>query len=247
MTDLIQISFSDIEAHQKCARRFYYEQRMRMGALPAARSSANNIGTLMHSLLEGATEGGIDPESARALFDRERLAEGERERILKACQTIQDSDDYAEVMAGAGIRCERPFFLALPDHPTRFLKGFIDIQSTREDGSLLILDYKSGTREASARDYEEQARCYALVGLADGHPEVEVRFIRPEVLAGGAPQVFSLGPFSQQDRADIETALVATIHKMQEAGPDANTADSAAHPWACEGCLIDPVACPRGR
>ncbi|MCL2655170.1 MAG: PD-(D/E)XK nuclease family protein [Coriobacteriia bacterium] len=265
--DLIQISYSDLGAYHQCARRYTFEKRLRMGTLPDLKTTAVKRGTLMHTLLEGARDGRLDGRQAAALFAREQLTDlRDQEALLQAIRRVLDSRDYAEILAGCDIRCERQFYLALHDParpvpgpagpgpanapapspaPARFLKGYIDIQSTRaQDGSLLILDYKSGTRaQACAADYEDQARCYALVGLADGHPSVEVRFIRPEVTGtDGAPQVFALGPYTRADYASIEAALIAAIHDMEQAGPDAPIAADA---FACRDCPVPHSACPR--
>jgi len=289
--DLIQISYSDLSAFHQCPRRYYYEKRLRMGALPNVRPSAVKRGTLMHTLLEGARDGCIDERQARALFAREQLSDkSQQDAILQAAQRVLASEVYAQISAGCDLRRERQFYLPLrstapqpstgasapsrqgkkqrsrdaaiqASEPTRYLKGFIDIQSTRDDGSLLILDYKSGTRaDASATDYEDQARCYALVGLADGHDSVTVCFIRPEVdvpeepsvpsesasasasPASGAPQVFTLGPYTRKDYASIEASLVAAIHAMEQTGPDSPCAGDII---ACANCPLPPSACPR--
>jgi len=265
--ELIQISYSDLGAFHQCPRRYYYEKRLRMGTLPDLATTAVRRGTLMHTLLEGARDGRIDARQAAALFAREQLADPrEQEALRRATQRVLDSPAYAEVSAGSDVRRERQFYLALRDSvepaaaspgvaagPARFLKGYIDIQGTRPDGSLLILDYKSGTRaDVSEASYEDQARCYALVGLADGHPAVEVRFIRPEVevpaTAGGdtadpTPQVFILGPYTRDDYDALEASLVAAIHDMEQTGPDSPA--SATDAFACARCPVPRTACPR--
>ena len=250
--DLIQISYSDLDAYHRCARRYYYEKRLRMGALPPLSTTAVKRGTLMHMLLEGARDGRINKTQAAVLFAREQLSDpGEQEALCRATQRVLDSEVYAQICAGADLRRERQFYLALrdADRPTRFLKGYIDIQSTRKDGSLLILDYKSGTREdAKETDYEDQARCYALIGLADGHDAVEARFIRPEVFAQSgsaqddpAPQVFVLGPYTHDDYSAIESGLIASIHEMERTGPQSPLARDR---FTCEGCPVSHSACP---
>ncbi|MCL2332371.1 MAG: PD-(D/E)XK nuclease family protein [Actinomycetia bacterium] len=251
--DLIQISYSDIAAFHVCSRRYYHEKRLRMGTLPDARTTAEKRGTLMHTLLEGASDGRVDATGATALFARAQLNDShEQEALLRATRRVLDSPAYAEVTAGRNLRRERQFYLALQNPArdkecaSRFLKGYIDIQSTRDDGSLLILDYKSGTRaDATAADYEDQARCYALVGLADGHPAVEVRFIRPEVSVSAqddAPQLFTWGPYTQDDYADIEATLFATIDAMEQAGADSPATPSL---FACRSCPVPQSACSR--
>ena len=271
MADLMQISYSDLDAYHQCARRYYYEKRLRMGTLPELATTAVKRGVLMHTLLEGARDGVLDEAQASALFAREQVTDlREQEVLRRAVRLVLGSAAYTEVTAGAAVRRERQFFLALRDPASsgsvRFLKGYIDIQGTRPDGSLLILDYKSGTRaEAQASDYEDQARCYALVGLADGHPSVEVRFIRPEVVGedsrlcvGGdtlgappvpaqqepAPQVFVLGSYAPGDYADIEANLISAIHDMERTGPDSSMATDA---FACQGCPVPRVACPQAK
>jgi len=244
--ELIQISYSDLEAFHRCPRRYYFEKRLRMGTLQDPTTTAEKRGTLMHTLLEGARDGRIDENQAAALFTREKLTDlREQEAIMQAARRVLDSALYAEVSAGSDLRRERQFYLALHDEKgcARFLKGYIDIQSTRADGSLLIVDYKSGTRAAvTERDYEDQARCYALVGLADGHPSVDVSFIRPEV--GGddnAPQVFSLGPWMCSDLDTLQADLLAAIHAMEQVGSETPGAPA---PFTCAGCLILCIACP---
>ena len=225
---LIQISYSDLSAFHQCPRRYYYEKRLRMGTLPDSRTTAVRRGTVMHTLLEGARDRHLDEQQAAALFAREGIeAPRERAALLHAARRILESPDYAEVSAGSNVRRERQFYLPLHDsdvrQPVRFLKGYIDIQSTRADGSLLILDYKSGTRAGvSAADYEDQARCYALVGLAEGHPSVEVRFIRPEV---DAPE--SAAPDAPESADMPETVSAAPDVPVS---PDADTPGAASAP-----------------
>ena len=238
--ELIQISYSDLEAFHRCPRRYYFEKRLRMGTLQDPTTTAEKRGTLMHTLLEGARDGRIDENQAAALFTREKLTDlREQEAIMQAARRVLGSALYAEVSAGNDLRRERQFFLALRDgqNPTRFLKGFIDIQSARADGSLLIVDYKSGTRaRVTEHDYEDQARCYALVGLADGYPSVDVSFIRPEVNDDdNAPQVFSLGPYTGDDYDVLEASLLSAIRDMERVGPDTPGVPEA---FSCADCLI---------
>ncbi len=219
--EITQISYSDIEAFRDDRQRFYEDFILRRGRLSDPQHEpARARGSLMHQLLEMATGGSIDITQARYLFQRNGITAREGTRILTAAQYILDSASGQAFMKGTAPQRERQFYLALTDtarHTCRYLKGYIDAQSQQGDGTLLILDYKSGTREKTTADYQLQANCYALVALTEGYRNVRVTMIRPEVIdeEQGSPEEFSFD-YTIEERKRLEQELLEAIHDMED-------------------------------
>ncbi|HEX8120266.1 MAG TPA: UvrD-helicase domain-containing protein [Solirubrobacteraceae bacterium] len=176
-------------------------------------------GTLVHEVLErleprnGAAA--ADLLDAAAARHGDQPVPAERDALLRLVLAYA-ATPLAERVARAGrVRKEHPFALPLgasgegarPDgaapHPTRdagpprpargeapLLTGVVDVLAIEDDGSALIVDYKTDRlapdedlRAHVERDYGVQLRAYALAALSDGHPSVEVAYAfleRPE-------------------------------------------------------------------
>jgi RecB family exonuclease len=77
------------------------------------------------------------------------------------------------------VQRELPFLLRLPDRdrgPAIFLKGTIDLLVEEEDGTVSVVDYKSGgAHPAGLAPYRFQLACYALAAWELSGRQAQVR------------------------------------------------------------------------
>ena len=216
---LNQISASDINAFHQCPRKFYLHRVLRLGELADKDpKQAANRGSLIHLLLEwGSTD------QAEALFVRNQVGEELAAEILSVVEAFQGSQFMQQLLASPKLVREYAFYLQLSSagQTSHYLKGFIDALVWQDDGSLLIVDYKTGRGKADMAGYQSQADCYALAGLAllqKGVGErVQVLMVRPEVVgADGEPEVFRFD-YTASQQEELRLKLLATIEAMEQA------------------------------
>jgi hypothetical protein len=193
-----RLSYTQLHDHERCGYRFYLERGLGLprvsepegpapaggeaGALPAA-----TRGTIAHALLE-RLEPVPDPalpsaqdvlalaaESAPELGRSLSAEEVEELRALVA--GVAGAPLWRRIAAARGLRREAPFaFTAGP----LLLTGFIDLLCVEDDGTWLIVDWKTdrldGAEPAAvaARDYGIQREVYALAAIEAGAAAVEV-------------------------------------------------------------------------
>jgi len=212
---LSQVSASDIQEFYTCPRRFYLYRVLRLGRLSDRSPNApSNRGSIIHLLLEwGSTD------QAQQLFQRNQVSEEQAREMLEVVTRFQESAYMRRMQERGELKKEQAFYLRLlaDGQAPRYLKGFIDALMWQEDGSLLVIDYKTGASEKSAADYQVQADCYALAGLAMGAESVQVQMVRPEVCdAQGEPQCFTFDYAAcQQDM--LRKDLLVAIDLMEDA------------------------------
>lgn len=217
-----QISYSHIDAFERCGRRFYYERilgiREAQVVLPGE-GDPRRFGSAVHGALQIAGPELPDASRLKAIAAQYGLDETETGRLVDTVEAVVRSSNVREAWAGATVRRECPF--AIPLSGGRFsLVGAIDLYS-RTAADALIVDYKtgaSGEPEELAQRYRLQAECYALAALRDGATRVRVVFSRPEVTApDGSPQEipFEFGP---EDEARIEAQIVSIYDRIAQ-GP----------------------------
>jgi len=210
-----QVSASDIQAFYQCPRKYYLFRLLRLGELadkdPA---KAANKGSAIHLLLEwGSTA------QAQALFECTSVPEDLGREIVQVVEDFQASRFMADVRAQGDPVKEKAFFVRLSaaGGVPRYLKGYLDLLVWRDDGSLLIVDYKSGASEVSHADYQIQADCYGLAGLEMGAEKVVVTMVRPEVCDGaGEPETFSF-EYSGAQCCGLRASLLESIAAMENA------------------------------
>lgn len=265
---LEEVTASGIERYKTCPRQFYLSAIARVGLFASSdNEQAANRGTAMHAVLEyyaqemlGKTKKqfedvqNIAPKIKR-LFD---LSEEETQKVmasalkiiesnlwdvLSACETVQTESQFYEELYGAGNKEEATCECG----PDKFyLHGYIDVCGKKKDGSWLVLDYKSGKGRATAEKYAVQARCYALVLLRRGAPQVNVVFVRPEVSGGEGVYDFETFEFdySQADIYEIEQEIIAARLKMQQAGAvDECMLNAMVDSSACSNCSYRGSLC----
>ncbi|MCL2680327.1 MAG: PD-(D/E)XK nuclease family protein [Coriobacteriia bacterium] len=212
---LNQVSASDIQLFHQCPRSFYLQRVLRLGQLvDRSPSKASNRGSLIHLLLEWGTT-----DQAETLFARHHVSAQQAQELLAVVETFQKSPFMQQLLADSQLVKEHAFYLKLSaDGQTpRYLKGFIDALTWQNDTTLLIIDYKTGRGATTAANYQAQADCYALAGLAQGAQCVQVLMLRPEVTdAHGDPETFRFDYRSDQTQ-QLRQSLLATIEAMEDA------------------------------
>jgi hypothetical protein len=137
----------------------------------AAATTAEDVG-------EAARDAGVEP------------TEAEVEDLLGLVHAFGRTAVAARVAGAVRIRREEPFAFALDaaDPASPLVSGFIDLVAVLEDGTWLVVDYKTGYADADLdalveRVHATQRRVYALAAFRGGAPRVEVAYVfleRPE-------------------------------------------------------------------
>jgi ATP-dependent helicase/nuclease subunit A len=189
-----ELSYSALSDFKNCGYRFYVERVLGIaepeaagtetddgaGVAPEVRSRFGP-GIAAHALLEwSARNGWRDPgeERAAAALREQGLESGaEVERALASVRAFLDSALRAELEDGTAS-AEVPFVLSVAG---TLVRGSIDLLFERQDGSALVLDYKTdrlkGRRpEQVAGRYQVQRDLYALAASARGAP-VETAYV----------------------------------------------------------------------
>jgi ATP-dependent helicase/nuclease subunit A len=123
-------------------------------------------GVLIHRLLEHASPGSKVTQAAEEdvqldlarnlLTPEERESAGDVEVLIRAAvdgfRRLSERPDVARVLASGARIHEAPFAFALPgSEPPVILRGRIDCLILRDDGSILVVDFKTGRPRASDR------------------------------------------------------------------------------------------------
>ena len=113
------------------------------------------VGTLVHRLFQQQPAGGgpgADEEeaAARALMrPEERATVPDPEQVLRAAlaawRAMRSRDDVRAALAGSRMH-EVPFSLVVEGEPRTVLRGTIDGMVRRADGSLAVVEFKTGQR-----------------------------------------------------------------------------------------------------
>jgi ATP-dependent helicase/nuclease subunit A len=192
------LSYSALSRHAQCGYRFYLERILRLPPQQAPPMPATEAapavpgidlllrGTLAHEMLEHADL--ADPRVPDAVAVRERAARHDTELTDEEVGDLQTlvgaalgGELMARVRAAAKVYREHGFALALgaaSDAP--LLTGFVDVLAIEDDGSALVVDYKTdhlGEKSPEAAveaAYTGQRHIYALAALRGGAPRVEV-------------------------------------------------------------------------
>jgi ATP-dependent helicase/nuclease subunit A len=140
------------------------------------------IGRAVHGVLQLvdlATGGGLDD-----LVAAQAAAEGVTGREAHITELVRAALDSALVAEAARNPHWREVYVAVPldDHQT--LEGYVDLLYRRDDGALVVVDYKTGPESPTddldplVEHYRLQGSSYALaVAEATGEPVAEVKFL----------------------------------------------------------------------
>jgi ATP-dependent exoDNAse (exonuclease V) beta subunit len=151
-----------------------------LGAVPATPDAP----TATPAVATGATPGGARRFGERFHAAIERVdwrapalalpadaGADERDRAERLFATIRDGALGQRLAGAAEVRTERPFALALDGV---ILEGVLDVWAREPDGTVLVVDWKTGTRHgADDPGYALQCELYALAVLRSGADVVE--------------------------------------------------------------------------
>ncbi|MCW3039592.1 MAG: family ATPase, partial [Solirubrobacterales bacterium] len=196
------LSYSSLEDHLACGYRYYLRRVLGLpeqdpppvpddatGAPEAAPGLDPRVrGDLAHTLLEILP----DPAAATAADVHEvaldkgaQPTEAEVEDLLQLVHAFGRTTVAARVAAAVRVRREEPFAFPLDDADpaSPLVNGFIDLVAVLEDGTWLVVDYK--TNQVAGADleavvehgYATQRRIYALAALRAGAPRAEVVYV----------------------------------------------------------------------
>ncbi|MBW6469554.1 MAG: UvrD-helicase domain-containing protein, partial [Coriobacteriia bacterium] len=243
-----RLSYSDIAAFESCSLRYWAQRVARLGSAEGVtEGDPLRFGSALHAVLQLGRPGEPVAPAARieAVARFYRLEAEELVRLREAVDRFARSDAAAMLESCETVRREHPFSVRITtgEHVVD-LVGAMDAVGRRGQQTV-ILDYKSGTSEAGARElrerYEMQARCYAYAALAADSERVRVVFVRPEVESpdGGVEQIEF--EFSREDVPVIERAVLSAYDSI------ATSTYRALERWderTCRDCLIAGTLCP---
>ena len=171
---------------------------------PGDFGDATALGTAFHRLAQQAIERSGDgrlwtpPEEAvAAQIQKERLTDGQQERLRAALARWLDSPEAARFAAHGHRGAEVPFIVAIDDF---YLEGEIDGLADNGDGAAFLIDYKTGgtaaeTAEALDAKHRLQASCYAYALMRAGYASVEAHFLRIEHESADDPRDPQIVPY----------------------------------------------------
>jgi ATP-dependent helicase/nuclease subunit A len=217
------LSYTSLAELERCGYRFYLE---RVLGLAEERSAARGgpghggldaraRGTLVHSLMESIDFARpavpTDEEIDRVALDLGlRASHEERSEIAALLEAARQASLTARIAGCSSVRREHPFAFSLgAEEP--LITGFIDLLAVEEDGTHLVLDYKSDHVAPDSdlpalvqRDYSIQRLLYALAVLREGADAVEIVHWYLE-----RPAEPVAVRFQAADTAELESALRA--------------------------------------
>jgi ATP-dependent helicase/nuclease subunit A len=189
------LSYSALSSFESCGYRFYVERVLGVGEPEATVTTEGSEGApapevrrrfgpgvAVHGLLEwSARNRWREPGAERAAAAlREQGLEAGAEQVeaaLGLSRAFLESPLRTEI-GEARVSAEVPFVLAIGG---TLIRGSIDLLVEREDGSVLVVDYKTDRLEGRdpdqiARRYFVQRNLYALAAAARGTP-VETAYV----------------------------------------------------------------------
>jgi ATP-dependent exoDNAse (exonuclease V) beta subunit len=241
-----RLSYTDLALFDACELRFYLERVLRIGRISSAPAGAASFGSAVHTALQ-LSAAGHPPAAERltALARRFQLNDALHGEMTAAVATFVRSELAHALEGHATVRREWAFALRLgPQDSPVDLVGTMDAYG-RSGITGLVVDYKSGA-SGDASELEEryrlQARCYALVALADGCDVVDVVFCRPQVRDAGDRMQEVRFRFSRQDAGEIEQEILERRRRMGSSTRQPRETWSA---HACVACSASGTLCSR--
>ncbi len=193
------LSYTTLHAHERCGYRFYVQRVLGLpdrappagpaGSPPGPGLDARARGVVVHALLQEidlADPRPPAPERIRALAAEESaapLADADVADVAALVGVFATSPTARRLAAARRVRREHEFAFALRPDPDRpLLVGVIDALGIEDDGTWLVVDFKTdrledppaGLEALVERDYAIQRQVYALAALRAGAPRVEV-------------------------------------------------------------------------
>ncbi len=196
------LSYSSLRDHAECGYRFYLRRTLGLppqepppgdpvaegGAAPVPEGLDPLVrGTIAHALLEAPDPSGTTPDEVReaARDAGVEVTDAEVQDLLSLVLAFGATELAGRVAAARRVRREEPFAFALDDADARspLVNGFIDLVAVEDDGTWLVVDYKTNPvagvdlQQLVDADYATQRRIYALAALRAGAPAVQVAYV----------------------------------------------------------------------
>ena len=264
---LLQFSASNIDKFLKCPRQYWLGDVLRVGLPAVAQESIlATRGTAMHAVLELAardlitrkkkgTDGSfsIDEELGEKIKSIYRLDDGTVREILQAAAKIMASGWWKMLEDAREVQPESQFYAQLEDAQGKefFLQGFMDVYAVREDGTALVIDYKSGTSDSDPEKYKTQMECYACAALSRKDIDtVEVVFLKPEMQDpdDGDRFIAIMRTYTHRDMSVLESNLLRAKRGMEsvEEFIDEEYLKKHVSGSVCNTCSYAGPLCPYG-
>jgi len=220
-----ELNYSSIGIYLECPHKFYLQNII--GVRPydyhvspkAAKIPATTFGSIMHEVLESIdipalVEGGLSAISEsieNVLANYPNVAQAHEKRINSIIEDFAASPIAKRLAEAESVQKEAPFSFLLGDV---VISGRIDILA-RESDRILVIDYKTGSKDAGLEELEEKYRLqtdvYGLALLKSGADKVEVATVALEKGAQVISQIYS-----EQDIVDHEHRLITLVEDISQ-------------------------------
>ena len=224
-----RLSYTSLELHGRCSLRFHLEVelampgsdvRLNLGEPPGGGGN-RRFGILFHEAIEQVDWAAPD------LVMPSEATPSERERAERLFAAVRDGEVGSRLRAAIEVRGERPFALELDG---TIIEGVLDVWAREQDGTVLVVDWKTG---AGGDSYALQRAVYALAALRSGAEAVDLAWCH---LESGAVEG---GRFGSGDVPALEVEVRAALAAV-DGLPVAAVTEPA---WVCVGCPGLRVAC----
>ena len=213
-----KLSFSQIKAFETCPRQYEFSHIHR---IPGKGSHVFSYGKSIHAALQHFYQGLLDGREPK----REELVElldmhwvneyyqsalHSKERKKEAKEALNKYFDRYENVMKAPYAVEKGFNLKVGQYT---FKGFIDRMDQEDDGTITIIDYKSGSPPKKQKDVDEnvQLSLYALA-VQEVFEMTPGRLVLEYVDAGERWETQR----SQEELNQLKDELLETVAEMQD-------------------------------
>ncbi len=247
------LSYTALNELERCGYRHYLERVLGLAPVPAGAASAPRaprpaadraraMGDLTHRLMERLDFSGVRQTShgevmRAAAQSAQRIDSAACEEIVTMLRGLARTPLAARLARVRSLATEQPFSFAMVDCQTT-ITGVFDAIAHEQDGSCLVIDYKTSAVSEGEdlealvrRDYELQRLIYALAALRDGAATVEVAhwyLHRPEEPA--------VACFAVAELADLEARLQARVAAARARGFAVSDMPCVRLCGTCPGC-----------
>lgn len=224
------VSYSSLVELERCGYRYYLERVLGMGERAAASGQtdggleARTRGVIVHALLERTDFAHPRPPTGADVADiarqiRTRVSSSEREAIAALVAGALATPLARRIAGGRNARREHPFTFSIGvERP--LVTGVLDLLVREQDGSVLIVDYKSDRvhveedLEALVQgEYGLQRLLYALATIEAGAERVHVAHWFLE--RAGEPVLAS---FEAEQGPALRMQLLERMRMLQDRG-----------------------------
>lgn len=188
----LQLSYTALELHATCSLRYHLERELGLrggdesaAVQPLPGLGGRRFGVAFHALIQEVDWHSPpgDGWAETRLLELDPLATvGDAERAERHYRAVRDSDIGRRLQASVEVRSERPFVVQIDG---AVVSGYLDVWAREADGTVLIVDWKTG--HASPGAYELQRELYAQAAAGPAAPEIETAWVgfEPWSVAGG--------------------------------------------------------------